>query len=396
MSTEPLVKPLVVTDLLDRVSELTPVLRQQAPNSESLGQLNQATVNCLRGADLLHMTAPAELGGNGLQPVNTLQVLEALSIADGSVGWVAMVTNSLLMLLTYLDPATATRLCQDGLPTIAGQGAPNGTAVAVDGGFVVRGRWSYASAFHLADLVLASCVIIGTDGSPLAGPGGLPDMKIFLVPVEGAQPEGNWDVMGLQATGSIDYAIDDVFVPAEHGVDLSARPRFGGRSSAIGFLGWALLGHTSSALGIARHALDEAVLVAKRPKGPFGSLSDGETGQLGYARAEAKLRSARAFAYALWGEIETDTAAARELSTHQQTLMRLSLLNATNAAQEVVAWAYRLGGGTALRAGPLQRCFRDINAATQHFFVGDSIFRDCGRELIGVAADTTWGPLGLL
>ena len=288
MSTEPLVKPLVVTDLLDRVSELTPVLRQQAPNSESLGQLNQATVNCLRGADLLHMTAPAELGGNGLQPVNTLQVLEALSIADGSVGWVAMVTNSLLMLLTYLDPATATRLCQDGLPTIAGQGAPNGTAVAVDGGFVVQGRWSYASAYHLADLVLASCVITGTDGSPLAGPGGLPDMKIFLVPAQEAQPEGNWDVMGLQATGSIDYAIDDVFVPAEHAIDISARPRFGGSSSAIGFLGGALLGHTSSAPGIARHALDEAVLVAKRPKGPFGSLSDGETVQLGYARAEAK------------------------------------------------------------------------------------------------------------
>ncbi|WP_223168082.1 hypothetical protein [Nonomuraea sp. SYSU D8015] len=38
--------------------------------------------------------------------------------------------------------------------------------------------------------------------------------RMFITPVEDVKMLGNWEVLGLRATGSIDYAIEDVFVPS--------------------------------------------------------------------------------------------------------------------------------------------------------------------------------------
>ena len=56
------------------------------------------------------------------------------------------------------------------------------------------------------------------------------EARIFVLPVGEATLLDNWDVMGLRATGSIDYRIDDVFVPeAFTHVATTERPRRGGQ-----------------------------------------------------------------------------------------------------------------------------------------------------------------------
>ena len=55
-------------------------------------------------------------------------------------------------------------------------------------------------------------------------------------------------------------------------------------------------------------------------------------------------------------------------------------------APEVVTFAYRSGGGSALYASsPLQRCFRDIHAATQHIAASDDAYEFAGRVRLGIA-----------
>jgi indole-3-acetate monooxygenase len=66
-------------------------------------------------------------------------------------------------------------------------------------------------------------------------------------------------------------------------------------------------------------------------------------------------------------------------------MLHLALLNATTAAEQVASWSYRISGGIALRHSPLQRCLRDMHAATQHFLVSDQFYRYCGQDLIGEA-----------
>ena len=41
-----------------------------------------------------------------------------------------------------------------------------------------------------------------------------PRYLFAIYPVEKARITGNWEVMGLQATASYDYTLEDVFVPA--------------------------------------------------------------------------------------------------------------------------------------------------------------------------------------
>ena len=60
----------------------------------------------------------------------------------------------------------------------------------------------------------------------------------------------------------------------------------------------------------------------------------------------------------------------------------------TSAA--VTDFAYNAAGGASLRDGALQRCFRDIHAATQHARVSSGYLREAGRELVGAVPDPVW------
>jgi hypothetical protein len=61
----------------------------------------------------------------------------------------------------------------------------------------------------------------------------------------------------------------------------------------------------------------------------------------------------------------------------------------------VCGWAYRTGGGYALRASVLQRCFRDMEAGAQHFLTSTHVLKECGRELAGLSQGQRWTLLGL-
>lgn len=385
-----------VPDLLERAAALTPLLREHASSNEELGRLSDTTINALKSEGLLHFCAPREVGGLAVGTLGALRVFERLMAAEGSAGWVPMVNNICVTLLYYLEPDVARRFCQSGLPSIAGQGAPMGVAKPVSGGYRLTGEWSYGSGIHFADYVLASCVLHDSDGCPTVNSLGLPDARIFLVPIEEVTLGGNWDVLGLKATGSVDYSIADVFVPADTGIDILNDPVFGAPASAVEFSSWAMVAHTAAALGLGRRALDEAAEVLVRPKGPAGCAAQHEHIQIAFAKAEATMRSARAFAYEVWEDIETSIATEGSLSTRQRTLQRLVLLHTTHAAEEVATCAYRFGSGASLRDSPLQRAFRDMQSAAQHILVSEPFYRYCGEELLGISEERTWRLYGLL
>jgi alkylation response protein AidB-like acyl-CoA dehydrogenase len=165
---------------------------------------------------------------------------------------------------------------------------------------------------------------------------------------------------------------------------------------SLGIIGLATLGHGAFALGIGRRVLDEIALVAQTKAGPAGTLRESENFHLEYARAEAKCRSARAFVYEVWADIERSLERGVPVSTRQLTLARLALNNATWSVYDLCTFAYKAGGGIALRQGTLQRLFRDMNAAAQHVTSSIPILRECGRELAGLVKGKEWGFLGLI
>jgi len=284
------------------------------------------------------------------------------------------------------DEAVSELFGRERLPVIAGQGTRPGNAVPRAGGFALSGSWSFASGIKHATHIHTLGIIEGT-GEP----------RIFVLPVGKATLVENWDVLGLRATGSIDYTTDGVFVPEAYShFAATESPRRGGALYKIGIIGFALICHSGWACGIGRRLLDEMAKKVRSGIGRPGTLAQSEAFQEQYAKAEAKYRSARAFVYETWSEVKRALDAGEPIDLHQQTLMRLALANITWSCHEVAEFVYTAAGTVALRAGTIQRLFRDMHAGTQHITSAPLVFRNTGSLLAGLTEGKRWAFLDLI
>jgi indole-3-acetate monooxygenase len=103
-------------------------------------------VPALRDASLLGLFVPKVLGGAEPSPPHGLEIVEILSRADSSTGWVVMATEvAMASCGAFLLPDAAKAVFKTHVPLIAGQGAPIGRADAEPKGYRLNGNWSYAS-----------------------------------------------------------------------------------------------------------------------------------------------------------------------------------------------------------------------------------------------------------
>jgi alkylation response protein AidB-like acyl-CoA dehydrogenase len=228
------------------------------------------------------------------------------------------------------------------------------------------------------------------DGEPVRLANGLPRIHGVLVPRSRAEYLGNWHVIGLRATGSIDFAVPVQEVPEAYTFStLEARPLRGGPLLRLGPSGLTAIGHAAWATGVARTALDElrAVAASKRRLGRKGLIDDPWFQHM-YARHEALLGSARAYALQTLTDLG-DAAEADAITDEVRARARLATSHACDTARDVVTFAFQQSGSTGLRNGSvLQRCYRDISAGEQHVFTDHNTFRDASLALLGIAPPT--------
>jgi alkylation response protein AidB-like acyl-CoA dehydrogenase len=368
-------------DLPERAKSLVPLVNEHAQAAEEKGALTDEVVEEFHRNGLFGMWVPRSLGGSELGPVQSLEVIEWLSYGDPSAGWVLMAAA----LATgtggaYLaDSAVDELYGGDRVPVIAGQGTRPGNAVPQDGGFLLTGSWSFGSGLLHSSHTHSLAVIEGT-GEP----------RICVVPVEKATFLGNWDVLGLRATGSIDYSMDGVFVPDAFTHFATSESTQRGSLYALGIIGFGVICHSGWALGMGRRLLDELATLAQSKAGRPGAQAERDSFQEAFGKAEGTYRAARAFVYETWNDIKEALDRGDPLSTRQHTLIRLALAHATWSAHDVAMFVYTAGGTTALRAGPVQRLFRDMHAGTQHVTSAPPVMQACGRELAGLADGKSW------
>jgi indole-3-acetate monooxygenase len=374
-------------DLLERARSLEPLLREHADAGDQSGRLADEVADALHENRIFGMWVPRDLGGSELDPISSLEVIEQLTYGDASTGWVTMAAS--LAIGTggaYLgDEAVSQLFGGERFPVIAGQGTRPGTAVAQDGGHLLSGSWSFASGIKHSGYIHTLGVVEGT-GEP----------RIFVLPVEQATLIDNWDVMGLRATGSIDYTIDKVFVPEAYShFAVTETPERGGNLYRMGIINIAAICHSGWALGVGRRMLDELRTMAQAKTGRPGQIVDSDSFAEGYGNAEATLRAARALVFETWRDVTDTLDRGDTISLEQNTLIRLGTVHVTRAAQEVSRFVYASSGTTGLRAGDIQRYFRDMHAGTQHIMPSPPVIQAVGKELAGLAEGQRWVFLGL-
>jgi indole-3-acetate monooxygenase len=388
-----------VEELLDRAKALAPLLQEEAAESEAQRRLSERTVKALRDGGFLNLLAPAEFGGFDLGPFDSLTVVEEIFRADGSAGFNTMAHNILFKPMFYMPREAVATMFEKGTPGLAGQGSPTGKAIKVEGGYRVSGNWSYGTNVLHADYVSGSCILT-EDGAPVMNAFGSPTIVRWTAPVSQVELKGDWNVLGLEATGSVDFSVDDLFIPEAfanaRGVMASKPADWVENPSPLSPLVWIFWGHTVAELGLGRQLFDLLDPLAFKPSPLRGRLADDAVFLTGYAKAQATFQAACAWNLEIWREIQEVAERGEPTSQELLTRTRAAMLHIQAVNADNAQFAFREAGGASLRDGPLQRAYRDIMAAGQHVIMARQSWSDCGKHMIGAADGMIWGPYALM
>jgi alkylation response protein AidB-like acyl-CoA dehydrogenase len=380
-------------DLLKKIEEIGPLLEANAEADEKNGELTQETFEALKPLRMSHILAVESLGGAQLPPTQVLELLQAITWHSGAAGWVSMVHSAIGAMSAAFLPDTAVEwLFAPGTDNrFSGQGAPLGMLKKVDGGYRLTGKWSYGSGFSHATYSHSAAFVDDGTGKPAKDENGNAIIMCAHAPIEEHTQLGNWDVLGLGGTGSIDYGAEDVFIADDLVFPImTARPLRQKEFFSLCVVGLAAIGHTGWALGTGRRMLDEIAKFARSKSGRAGLIGESEKFWYDYGRSEARYRAARAFVFDAWRDIESTVESGQSVSTRQVSLIHLAKSEIHEVGVEICNFAYRAGGGASLRAGVIQRTFREMMVAANHFTVASAIVTSAGRDIGGVWNDRTW------
>lgn len=232
--------------LLDAVENISELLVRQAPSDEAAGTLSTATIKALEGAGMFRLKLPACLGGSEADPTTQILVLEALARANSAASWCAMVgSTSVALPDAFLDDAAAAEIFPPGhFPFGAIVAMPIGRTEIVENGYLLSGRWPFASGVRHSEWITAGAKVIRE---------GATEHLMMTFSAASAHIHDNWQVVGLKGTGSCDISVDRLFVPKNFTWDrIHGAPRRGGPLYQIGFPGFIANEHAGFALGPAR------------------------------------------------------------------------------------------------------------------------------------------------
>jgi alkylation response protein AidB-like acyl-CoA dehydrogenase len=374
--------------LFNAAEQLGNEFSQRSAEFEQTRRLPQDVSDAMAAAGFYRMYVPTDIGGLETSPADSARVFERLAQGDAACGWVAFIAATSGSTLARIPAGTAKAIFTKPETMIAGVFAPTGRAVQDTDGFRVSGKWQWGSGTQNADWVLGGCSILDTAGEILNAKA---PTSMCLMPASAIDFADTWHVSGLQGTGSTDYSVSNLKIENEHVVGLVEQKPPAGPLYQFPHFTLLALGIAAVAMGIARAALDELVTLAasKKRVGTSSTLATRAHTHIEVARAEAALRSARAFFYSAIDIAWQEALEGNKVTIEMRRDIRLATTHAVESSVKVVDAMYTLGAGSAVyHNSKLQQHFRDVHMTTQHIMVAPSTLELTGRLYLGVESNT--------
>lgn len=378
-------------DLVADATELAPQILAVRDELESGGRLPAALVQCLDQAGLMQLYLPRSMGGPEVDPISSYHVIEEISKVDGSVGWCTFLSSVGCYFSGWLKADVGRELFgSDPHVRIAASFRALGEAQAVDGGYIVTGRWNYASGIDHANWLAVNCLVVDEKG-PRLTPAGVPEDRMFMIPAEHATIYDTWTPMGMLGTGSKDFSIEGISVPEERSWGLwdSAQepsPLYDPRLLLT--MTWTLV--VANALGMARGAMEAFVELASQSGSTRSStlLRDRTPIQNTVGKAEAIISASRTYVLDSVEAVVDVVTEGKKDPGPEIAQARLAITHGMWEAVKAVDMLFHAAGTNGIHQKyPLERFFRDVHVCVQHGAGLLSNFDLGGQAMLGLKPD---------
>jgi indole-3-acetate monooxygenase len=347
------------------LEDLLAVVADRRAEFTALRDVPHDVMDKFRKAGVYRATTPKMFGGNALPPRAYLRMVERIAEVDGSAGWMASIEVAKIY-LTALPLETQAKLYAAGPDVVfAGGLFPVQPGERVPGGYQVTGQWRFASGCTSAD-ILAVGIMTGEDGKP----------RMAVLPAGDVEIVENWDVVGMEGTGSHDLRVNGVVVPDEWTFLRGGKPNVDEQLYRYPAVPYAAQALAAVNLGIARAALDHLIHVGAGRSGLTGAakLTDRPHARIAVGKAEEVTDE-------VWKSVTSGAPASAE----QASAVRLSARHAAEVGFEVVRTVYGLADISAISNDhPLQRYLRDASVVPHHALLTEGVYDGAGSVLMGV------------
>lgn len=353
-------------------------------------RLTPETIDELVALDLLPMVVPTELGGHGLGMTTLAHSTRLLAHGCAASAWTISFLVMHSWLLAKFPVAARREFFSPERPWALAPAplAPTGTLRPVDGGFVVSGRWEWATAVHHSDWVMVHAVQAEPEFTT----------RFVVVPIAEAQVDDVWHTSGMCATGSDTVRLDDVFVPEHRAVPASelfagSTPLAGDGLAGLPVAPMLALMASAPALGAAERAADlyRDRIAARILAYSLGDRAvDQPAAHIRLGVVTSDLAAARHHWDAAITELDA-AAGGSPMSVERRMALRLAAAATVRSARSIVGTiAEGAGASVYFAESPFQRFQRDLEVLKGHvIFDWDRTAQLAGRVALGLPLQPT-------
>lgn len=380
--------------LIGRARELKPLLERTAPQADKDRRLPDEVFNAMKDAGLWAMAAPRRWGGLGTSATAMALVGAEIGRGNPSAGWVYTVLHGTTWVASCGPDALQEAIFGSGEehPTICGVANPPGTLDEVDGGYILNGRWPYASGCRHASWAQVGVMLRKPDGT--LEPGGFAYMRSSQYTIE-----DTWYMMGMKGSGSETIVARDVFIPKAQffhvakthiGHHEPGKKHVGEPSDYWEFMPFLRVTAYGAVAGAALEILDRVAEASK--KRPilytiYKQQSESVNAQVQFGQAAAKLRAAEALLLKGLAAVDRVALTRTPMTYTERTQAKgEGSMTVDLIAQAVDQLMFLAGSSAFAESNPLERLYRDVVFALRHTanipYVGYEVY---GKGVLGIA-----------